>query len=148
MVTFYISDFLLSFVYFYQASKVRIYKRKQENKNSTKKASKKTGKKERKQELDQEKKKKLSFFLVHFLGRVLVFLFSFINSHLSWKGPRRSEGGCEDVREEGCYRDSPSARNKTILFVCRCLQYHINNNNSTNTQPCSLPHLSRSKPCP
>ena len=28
------------------------------------------------------KKKNLSFFLDHFLGRVLVFLFSFINSHL------------------------------------------------------------------
>ena len=42
------------------------------------------------QESDQEEKKKLSFFLDHFLGRVLVFLiscflnflFSFINSHL------------------------------------------------------------------
>ena len=34
------------------------------------------------QESDQERKKKLYFFLDHFLGRVLVFLFSFINSHL------------------------------------------------------------------
>ena len=47
--------------------------KKQENKNSTKKAIKKT----RNQELDQEKKKKLSYFLEHFLGRVLVFLFLF-----------------------------------------------------------------------
>ena len=51
-----------------------IYKRKQE--------SKKTRKHAFDQESDQEKKEKLSFFLVHFLGRVLVFLFSFINSHL------------------------------------------------------------------
>ena len=50
--------------------------------NSTKKAIKKTTKQERKQELDQEKKKKISFFLDHFLGRVFVFLFSLINSHL------------------------------------------------------------------
>ena len=56
--------------------------RKQDNKNSTKKGIKKTRKKERKHALDQEKKKKLSFFLDHFLGRVLVFLFSFINSNL------------------------------------------------------------------
>ena len=58
---------------------VEIYKRKQENTLSAKKAIKK---KERKRALDQEKKKKLSFFLDHFLGRVLVFLFSFINSNL------------------------------------------------------------------
>ena len=61
---------------------------KQENTNLTKKAIKKTRKQERKQELDQEsdqvKKKKNSFFLDHFLGRVLVFLFSFINSTSVW----------------------------------------------------------------
>ena len=39
------------------------------------KENKKTRKKERKQELDQEKKKVFSFFLDHFLGRVLVFCF-------------------------------------------------------------------------
>ena len=67
-------------------SEVGIYKKNLE--------SKKTRKQELEQESDQENKKKLSFFLDHFLGRVLVFflfflfscfltfLFSFINFHL------------------------------------------------------------------
>ena len=91
-----------------EISEVGIYKRKQENKNSTKKSinkkgnknsTKKASTKSRKHELDQESNqekkkiqtnKKLSFFLDHFLGRVLVllfccfltFLFYSINSHL------------------------------------------------------------------
>ena len=56
--------------------------RKQENKNSTKKAIKKTRKKKKENTLSTQKapkkKRKLSFFL----GRVLVFLFSFINFRL------------------------------------------------------------------
>ena len=38
---------------------------------------KKTRKQELDQESDQEKKKKLSFFLDYFLGRVLVFFYKF-----------------------------------------------------------------------
>ena len=60
---------------------VGIYKRKEESKNTRKQElDQESDKKRRKQELDQEsdqeKKKKLFFFLDHFLGRVLVFLFS------------------------------------------------------------------------
>ena len=46
------------------------------------KENKKVRKRELDQESDQEKKKVFSFFLGRFLDRVLVFLFSFINSHL------------------------------------------------------------------
>ena len=81
---------------------VGIYKRKQESKKTRKQeldqeSDQKTRKK-RKKELDQESdQEKLSFFLDHFLGQVLVFflfflfpcfltfLLSFINSHLRWR---------------------------------------------------------------
>ena len=64
--------------------KVEIYKRKQESKKTRKKKKRTRPRaRSRKQENDQEKKKKTFFFLDHFLGRVLVFLLSFINSHLS-----------------------------------------------------------------
>ena len=58
--------------------------RKQENKNSNKKAIKKKNKKENKNSTKKatKKKEKLYFFLDHFLGRVLVFLLSSLNSHL------------------------------------------------------------------
>ena len=52
-------------------SEVGIYNRKQEIKKTRIRPRKRP-----------RKKKKLSFFLDHFLGRVPVFLFSFINSHL------------------------------------------------------------------
>ena len=69
-------------------SEPKIYKRNQESKKTRKKEKKldQEKKKTRKKELDQEsikktrkrprKKEKLSFFLNHFLGRVLVFFFS------------------------------------------------------------------------
>ena len=70
--------------YFVFSTEVGIYKRKQENKKTTfdQESDQEKNKKERKhaldQESDQEKMKKLSFFLDHFLGRVLVvFLFFF-----------------------------------------------------------------------
>ena len=76
---------------------MRIYKRKQESKKTRKKkkrtqprkrSRKKENKEEkrtrprkrsRKQENDKEKKKILSFFLDHFLGRVLVFFLVFFS---------------------------------------------------------------------
>ena len=116
---------------------------KKENKNSTKKAIKKTRKQERKQELDQEidkeKKKNFSLFLDHFLGRVLVILFSFINSHLrpfchhsvwvlspvcSWSGRVWSWGPRQlcwappaSTSRSGCYRTGL----KILLMVVETL---------------------------
>ena len=49
--------------------------RKKENKNSTKKAQEN---KNWAKKATKKKRKKLFFFLDHFLGRVLVFLFSYI----------------------------------------------------------------------
>ena len=81
---------------FHLATEVGIYKRKQELDQESDQESKKTRtrprKRSRKQENKKEnknltkkatKKKKLSFFLDHFLGRILTFLFSFKNFHLS-----------------------------------------------------------------
>ena len=60
-------------------TEVGIYKRKQESKKAGTRPIKRSRKQEGKQELDQEsdqEKKKTTFFLDHFLGRVLVFLLS------------------------------------------------------------------------
>ena len=73
------------------SSEVGIYERKQESKKTRKQElDQESDQETRKQELDQEKKKKKLFFLNHFLGRNLVFLFitslfSFMNSDLWWR---------------------------------------------------------------
>ena len=62
---------------FFGSKILRIFKRPESGIYKRKQKSKKTRKQELDQESDQEKKKKLSFFLHHFLCRVLVFFYKF-----------------------------------------------------------------------